>query len=207
MLTVLLVSVSTMAEPDHPKQTIRELTRMPKDTADAERLRLWIPLEHTTSCRVVIDVLGRRGQPIRNLVNRLMKNGYFNFYWDKRDTQGNLVAPGTYTVRVRDCGNEYYRTVEVAYRLWEAETDLNFSNSRGTPELIYRCTVDSLPITIKLTTATGTEVATLMADSAFATGRYRLPVETSIRLANGKYLARLFVDDEFVREVEFWYRP
>jgi flagellar hook assembly protein FlgD len=91
---VSLVVASSIAYAD--RQTYADLTTPPADSAEAERVRIWVPIQRQSRCRLTIDILNDSNRVIRHLVDRLISEGYYNFYWDKKDDSGMIVKPGAY---------------------------------------------------------------------------------------------------------------
>lgn len=56
--------------------------------------------------RVRVDVYAVDGRRVRRLVDRAMHAGEHVVSWDGRDDRGEVVASGTYLVRMRDAGGE-----------------------------------------------------------------------------------------------------
>ena len=87
----------------------------PADSADRENLRIWVPIERGSRCRLTVDILDCNNQVVRHLVNLLAGPGYHNFYWDKKDDSGVFVESGTYKYQIDDCGIKKRGQIKVAY--------------------------------------------------------------------------------------------
>lgn len=101
--SIILLSIS---KPATAGQTLIEIMTPPVDSADRENLRIWVPIERGSRCRLKIDILDDSNQVVRHLVNLLAGPGYHNFFWDKKDDSGFFVDSGTYTYLVDDCGKK-----------------------------------------------------------------------------------------------------
>ncbi|RME32190.1 MAG: hypothetical protein D6800_00015, partial [Candidatus Zixiibacteriota bacterium] len=67
---------------------------LPLDSAEARQVRIWVPVAHRNPCAVTIAIMNRQGDTLRHFVTALMRRGYYNFYWDKKDDSGRFVSPG-----------------------------------------------------------------------------------------------------------------
>ncbi|HEX2896422.1 MAG TPA: FlgD immunoglobulin-like domain containing protein, partial [candidate division Zixibacteria bacterium] len=108
------------------EQTLREKMTPPLDSLDREYLRIWIPAERPSACRLSIKILDSANQVVRHLVDYVAPGGYLNFYWDKKDDSGKLVEPGRYRFEADDCGQIRDGQLKVRYRKWERESRVKF---------------------------------------------------------------------------------
>ena len=79
LLMISVVLLSTF-KPAIAGQTLKEIMTPPADSADREKLRIWVPVERRSKCRLTVDILGDSNQVIRHLVDFLAGPGYYNFY-------------------------------------------------------------------------------------------------------------------------------
>jgi len=112
IISVVLLSTFNTA---FAGQTLKEIMTPPADSADREKLRIWVPVERRSKCRLTVDILGDSNQVIRHLVDFLAWPGYHNFYWDKKDDSGAFVESATYRYQIDDCGNKKRGQIKVAY--------------------------------------------------------------------------------------------
>ncbi|MCK4460769.1 MAG: hypothetical protein KAW46_03140, partial [candidate division Zixibacteria bacterium] len=84
-MAILLCSVSSAPADSLVVQSFGEITTPPFDTVDAERVRIWLPIERGGRCRVRINILDSLNHVVRRLVDRPLTSGYYNFYWNKKD--------------------------------------------------------------------------------------------------------------------------
>ncbi len=115
LLIVAVVLLSTF-NPAAAGQTLKEIMTPPADSADRENLRIWVPVERGSRCRLTVDILDCNNQVVRHLVDLLAGRGYHNFYWDKKDDSGFFVDSGTYRYQIDDCGDKKSGQIKVAYR-------------------------------------------------------------------------------------------
>lgn len=154
-------------------QTLSELSHRPADTIDAERVRIWLPLERGGNCRVRINILDSLNHTIRSLVNRLMYGGYYNFYWNKRDDHGRFVKPGRYRYAVDNCGDRSYGELEVLFHRWELASRIDRMDS--IPDKVWlMIDDDSAIVSINIMNRRGRFIVQSMADSLMSPGRHEL---------------------------------
>ncbi len=110
--SVLLLSVF---QPAAAGQTLKEIMTQPADSADRENLRIWVPVERGSRCRLTVDILDCNNQVVRHLVDLLAGRGYHNFYWDKKDDSGFFVDSGTYTYLIDDCRKKKRGEIKASY--------------------------------------------------------------------------------------------
>ena len=117
MKILLIVSVTLLSTFNTviAGQTLKEIMTPPVDSVDRENLRIWVPVERRSKCRLTVDILGDSNQVIRHLVDFLAGPGYYNFYWDKKDDSGAFVDSGTYRCQIDDCGNKKISQIKVGY--------------------------------------------------------------------------------------------
>ena len=104
-----------MIEPATAGQTLKEIMTAPADSADRENLRIWVPVERRSKCKLTVDILDNDNQVIRHLVDILAGPGYYNFYWDKKTDSGAFVDSGAYRSQIDDCGKKKREQLQVSY--------------------------------------------------------------------------------------------
>ncbi len=188
-------------------QTYEELISIPKDPDEAQRVRVWLGLTREANCRVTVDIFDRQGNPVRQLMSRLMKAGYYNLYWDKKDDSGRYVDDGTYAVVINDCGKIKNDSVVAFYRPWERYTSLEVFGERSSP--VFRLTLDgdSALTRLVIVTLRADTVATALPETVLVSGVHEIPFPVGAGLTNGAYLVVLLINEEFVREERFQYTP
>ena len=115
ILLIISVVLLTTFNPAAAGQTLKEIMTPPADSADRENLRIWLPIERRSKCRLTVDIMDDSNHVVRHLVNYLAGRGYHNFYWDKKNDSGTFVDSGTYRYRIDDCGNKKRGQVKVVY--------------------------------------------------------------------------------------------
>jgi len=173
ILALAFNSSDAVAEDSLVVQTMAELSYPPADTVDAQRVRIWLPLERGGNCRVRINVLDSLNHIVRSLVDRLMSSGYYNFYWNKRDDYGRLVEPGHYRYVVDDCGDRSDGELEVLYHRWELNSRIDYVDSIS-DKLWLELDDDSALVSISILNRRGRFIVQSMVDSLMAPGRHQL---------------------------------
>ena len=117
MKILIIVSALLLSaiQPAAAGQTLKEIMTPPADSADRENLRIWVPVERGSRCRLTVDILDDSNKVVRHLVDLLAGRGYHNFYWDKRDDSGWFVDSGTYRYQIDDCGQKKQGEINVGY--------------------------------------------------------------------------------------------
>ena len=121
ILLIISVVLLTTFNPAAAGQTLKEIMTPPADSADRENLRIWLPIERRSKCRLTVEILDSDNQVIRHLVDFLAGPGYYNFYWDRKTEldsnifTGKYAWEGEYTYRVNNCGKVNYGSLIVDY--------------------------------------------------------------------------------------------
>lgn len=186
-------------------QSVRELMLVPPDSAEAERVRIWIPQEHTNRCRVVIDILDSSGQVIRHLVNQLLSQGYYNLYWDKKDDGGKYVDSGIYRFSVNDCGGNKHGEVEAKFKKWEILSRIMPFDTARAGRVDIDLLADSALVSIVIKFRTGKIADAPITDSLFMSGHHRFNWSPAPLTRPGRYFMTIRVGD-FEKTYQFMYR-
>lgn len=188
-------------------QTFADLQVPPDDPTEAARVRIWFPIQRHSNCRVRVEVLDSSGTVIRHLLSRLMSDGYYNIYWDRRDDSGRFVPPGVYPVRINDCGTIRDATVEAAYRLYENTTTLGVTQDSSGALINLALPEDSLAVAFHLKMVSAKDDGRPFLDTVLNAGPHRLPIRLAKDVVGGRYMIALIINGGFVKETEFVYRP
>lgn len=121
---LLMCLKAVPAEGPATDNDILDLLKVPPDSAEAARVRIWLPLERNTKCRVRLNITDDSGQVVRHVIDHVLGPAYYNFYWDKRDDSGRWVPAGQYRWVAEDCRDTHEGTLNASYRLWEREARL-----------------------------------------------------------------------------------
>ena len=179
----------------------RWLTMPPVDSAEAKRVRIWLPIEHQNPCRVNVIIFGRRGDTVRWLLSQPLRLGYYNIYWDKRDDSGRFVRQGKYSYLVDDCGKTRYGQLEATYTNWERK--LRVLNPPGDRSATTRLELlaDSALVTVELRDAMDNVQARPIVDTLLNAGLHELVVRHSDEIPKGAYRLYVTVGDYTFRRL------
>ena len=185
-------------------QTLRGLSTPPPDSAEAERVRIWIPVERDSKCRVVVDILNDSNRVVRHLLDYNPSRGYYNFYWDKRDDNGNLVPAGTYKSRVNNCGKVRIRPIYAQYSRWEKAVDIYPADSTRPFLIRLKLLEDSARVSARVYTRGDRQLDSIMVDSLLTKGVHDIEWHAKYTVARGNYVIKLWVGDYvYVREITY----
>jgi len=187
------------------ERSFEGLTTPPADSAEAERVRIWLPIERQSRCRVTIDILNDSNRVIRHLVDRLMSPGYYNYYWDKMDDSGRFVEPGKYVYVVNDCGRKSYGEVTARFKKWEAASRLLPPQDRWSKKIGFELLEDSATVTIRIFDHRGKLVDEPVVDSLMNKGEYEFEWGPALDVPRGLYTLQLIIGD-FMYSVFIGYR-
>lgn len=192
IIAAILCAADSRAGDNSVVQTMAELSYPPADTIDAERVRIWLPIERGGICRVRLNILDSLNHIVRSLVNRLLSAGYYNFYWNKRDNFGRFVKPGRYRYAVDNCGDRSYGELEVLFHRWELASRIDRVDS--IPDKVW-LTIDddSALVSINIMNRRGRFIVQSMVDSLMAPGRHELQWIPSQSGYTGEYLMQVNV--------------
>ena len=186
--------------------SFEDVTTPPADSAEAERVRIWLPLERQGRCRVTIDILGDSNRVIRHLVDRLMPGGYHNFYWDKKDDSGRYVKPGRYLYFVNNCGKKSYGEVFAEFKKWELASRVYPPQESWSSAIEFELLKDSAGVSIRVFNRRGKLVDEPIVDSLMYRGRYEFKWKPGERVPRGFYTLKLTIGD-FTHRVNIGYQP
>lgn len=186
-------------------QTVTGLSTPPEDTADAERVRIWIPVEGSVKCRLDVSILNQSGKEVRHLINFLAAPGYYNFYWDKRDNSGNYVPPGNYPYVIEYCGGDTRkRELTVQYSKWEKAVEFVPLDTSKVFDISFKILDDSIPTSITICNRSGVPIDTLFLDSLLNKGDHQFEWIPDKTVRRGNYIIKaMFGDYQYKREVTY----
>lgn len=186
-------------------QTVDGLSTPPEDAVDAERVRIWIPVETTGKCRLDITIFNKSGKPVRHLINFLAKPGYYNFYWDKKDNSDNFVPPGLYPYTIKYCGGKTRkRELTVQYSKWEKAVIFAPLDTSKVFDIGFKILEDSVPTSIFICYRKGNPLDTVLMDSLLDKGDYRFEWSPDKKIRRGNYMIKVILGNYlYKREVTY----
>lgn len=207
--SILILSLGAMIMVSCPMQmqaqTVDGLSIKPPDSAEAERVRIWVPVETTNGCRVKINIMDTTGDTVRHLINWLAAPGYYNFYWDKRDDSGLRVEPGIYPYVIEDCGKKKRRRdVEVQFSHWELSSKISPLDKERPFWFELELLDDSALVTVQYFTHNDRLMDSPVVDSLMDRGKYQFDWASSRRARRGNFIIKVTIDDYlYMREVTY----
>ncbi|MBU8934054.1 MAG: hypothetical protein KOO62_08595 [candidate division Zixibacteria bacterium] len=199
----LLVAMVALYSSDLLAQTVSGLSIKPPDSAEAERVRIWVPIETTSRCRTQINIMDSAGDTVRHLINYLPKPGYYNFYWDKRDDSGHRVEAGIYPYVIENCGGEKRRReVEARFSRWELASVFTPLDTARPFWIELELLEDSALVSVRYFTHNDRLLDSLVVDSLLNRGKHEFDWSSSRRARRGNYIIKVSIGDyQYIREV------
>ena len=186
-------------------QTVEGLSTPPEDSLDAQRVRIWIPVETTGKCRLDIKIFNKTGEQVRHLINFLASPGYYNFYWDKKDNSDKFVPAGIYPYTVTYCGGKKMRRELTAeFSKWEKAVKFSPLDTSNVFELAFNVLEDTVPTSIIICNRRGVAMDTLLLDSLLNKGDYNFEWTPDTKIRRGNYMIKVLLGDYlYIREVTY----
>ena len=186
-------------------QTVDGLSTPPEDTVDAERVRIWFPVETTGKCRLDITIFNKAGKEVRHLINFLAKPGYYNFYWDKKDNSDSFVQSGIYPYTIKYCGGKTRkRELTVQYSKWEKAVIFAPLDTSKVFDIVFKIIEDSVPTSIIICNRRGIPTDTVLLDSLLDKGDYQFEWAPERKIRRGNYMIKVILGDYlYKREVTY----
>jgi hypothetical protein len=167
VLSFVLMTNTAAAEPQ-----AENLLTPPEDTAEAARVRIWLPLERNTQCRVTLTIRDDSGQVVRQVLDHVLGPAYYNFYWDKRDDSGRWVPPGEYRWVAEDCRGTHEGTVVAVYQPWEREARFRAPDSLDPGRFILKLDSGSVDVSLVVRNKRDILIDSLWTDTTLEAGRH-----------------------------------
>ncbi len=176
-------------------QSYKNLTTPPRDSVDAENVRVWLPLERPNRCRVIVNIVDFRGRLVRRLFEDVVDGGYYNFYWDKRDDSGRFVPEGDYFYDMKDCRRQDRWPLTVKYRPFEQYCLFYPPDDGESPHIRWEVTQDSIPISLEILRSNEKLFFAEFTDSLMMRGAYEYLWVPDSTLKPGIFFLRLTVGE------------
>ena len=193
LLIVAVVLLSTF-NPATAGQTLKEIMTPPADSVDRESLRIWVPVERGSRCRLTVDILDDSSQVVRHLVNYLAGRGYHNFYWDKKDDSGVFVDSGTYKYQIDDCGNKKRGQIRVTY------TGIRIEIQSALGLFVQEVRGKSTNLRIEWLSVTDSLLSTVL-DTTLKDGRHKFSLPDYKREHSDDYIQLIRIDGKVVERI------
>ena len=202
-LLVSLLAAFSIAHGGRPTRV--DLTTPPADSAEAERVRIWVPVEQRSRCHVTIDILNDSNRVIRHLVDRSMSRGYYNFYWDKKDDSGKFIEQGEYAYQLKVSGRKSYGQVAAEFKKWEIASRVYPPEEIWSTNIRFELLEDSALVSIHIYNRRDRLVDSPVVDSLMNRGKYEFEWPPAENIPRGFYPLKLSIG-EFTHIVEIGYR-
>lgn len=181
------------------------LTTRPADSLDAEKVRIWLSLERTATCRVTATIVDSRRDTVRHLFSELMRPGYYNFFWDKRNDSGQFVDTGDYRYIYKDCQGTKGGRLRIDYKRWERSCRLITDRFSDSSIIDLEFLEDSIVATLTFENIRGKVVDQPVADSVMTRGLHHFRWQPDKRVPSGNYTVKLYAG-EFVTAEKIRFR-
>ena len=192
LLIVGIVSLISI-RPVFTEQTLKEIMTPPDDSADRENLRIWVPIERGSRCRLTVDILDKNDQVIRHLVDFLAGPGYYNFYWDKKDDSGVFADSGNYRYLINDCGKEKRRQIRVTY----TGTGIRIEIESALGLFTQKVQRDSTNLRIEWLSETDSLITTVL-DTTLIVGLHKISLPDNEREHLDNFIQQIRIDGKVV---------
>lgn len=169
---MLLSPCFAPAEVEANEVNVRRLLTPPDDTAEAARVRIWLPLERNSKCRVRLNITDDSGRVVRHVINQVLGPAYYNFYWDKRNDSGDWVSPGQYRWIAEDCAGRHEGTVSAIYQPWERQVRLESVDSTDLGRFILNLDSGSVKVNLVVRNHRDYLIDSLWTDTTLGEGRH-----------------------------------
>jgi len=176
-------------------QSYKDLTTRPRDTVEAENVRVWLPLERPNRCVVEVNIIDFRGRPVRQLFMGTLERGYYNFYWDKKDDSGRFVPEGGYFYDMKDCRRKDRWPLTVMYRPFEQYCLFYPPDDGESPHVRWELTRDSVPISLEVLRSNEKLFFAKFMDSLMMRGAYEYRWVPDSTIKPGIFYIRLTVGE------------
>jgi flagellar hook assembly protein FlgD len=215
-VSLILVVISAVMIPGSASaaQSMKQLMTRPLDTLEAERVRIWIPVERRNACQLTVNISDSSGDVIRHLVDQLVGYGYYNFYWDKKNDNGEFVEPGEYAYASENCGKKRSGVVRAEFKKWERLCRILPMDSSDSASIRFELLADSANVSIKVYNARELLVDSAFTDSLMNRGLHMFSWRATnmmglggrtVQAVGGKYLVHLSIGD-YTRQETIWRR-
>ena len=198
IVAVLTLGLSALTEQLFAQEIAKtnSITTPPTDSAEAERVRIWIPIEMGVSCRVAVKVLAKdgSGSAIRTLVEKVLSPGQY-------------VDSGVYPYSIDGvCGLKKRGSVRAEYKDWERLVEVLPPAETNPGGFGFQLLRDSARVTIDVFSGGNMRVNTPLKDSLMHAGRHEFVWPRPEHYPATDYWCWLTVGD-FTQKVEFRVKP
>ena len=184
--------------------SFKELQEPPHDSLNAKKMKIWFPVK-MEQCQVHIRILDSKMKHVRELVNKSIKKGYYNIFWDKKDDSGNYVLEGVYKTALISCGYKRLLPIKIKYVNGENLVLISSGDDLNNPSIELTLLQDSLQVSLDILNVRMNHTATLFVDSLITGRNVSFNWEPDAITPTGKYFYKLKVND-FEHLMQFRYK-
>lgn len=200
LVVIILLFISSVSA-----ESFKELQVIPKDSLNAETMKIWIPVESDV-CQVTVKILDKENNLVRMLVDRRVRQGYYNIFWDKKDDSGEFVDAGEYKVALISCNYRKISQIYVSYQNGENSVYFDLDDSKNPPGLHCKILVDSITATVVVLNRRGLLVTELVSDTlCVKKSKPYFSWSPGLNMPSGDYMYKVKVND-FIHYIDFTYK-
>ena len=181
----------------------RDISQRPTDSVNAESMRIWIPVSRVQAM-VEVTIYDDSMRVVRHLLKSLLKKGYHNIYWDKKDDSGFYVPASAYWYELNNGGEIERKPITVRYRTGENSL-LLLSSSPDSQTATMAVVTDSARLTIEIYDVRKRLKDIPILDSLFVRGEYSWQWLPPDSVYYGRYTA-VFIIGEFEQQLNLVYK-
>ncbi len=204
MKKLIIIIISFILVQSALAASFYELKAIPYDSANAANMKIWFPVK-ATQCQVSIRILDKNNKHVRQLIKQVVKNGYYNIYWDKKDDSGKFVEEGNYKTAIISCDYKRLEPISVHYADGEKAVLLSAGDDSRNPSLQLSLLQDSLHVSLDIVNNRMNHTATIFKDSLFVGEKHSITWVPKTIIPTGKYYYKLKVND-FEYLIPFTYK-
>ncbi len=184
--------------------SFRDLQKIPHDSANFENMRIWFPVEKDRS-QVKINILDSQNKQVRFMMKQVVTKGYYNIYWDKKNTDGEYVKEGIYKVAIIAGDFKRIEDIHVQYTDGENLVIVSTSPDLKNPYISLKLLADSLRVSLEIVNAKKNHTDSLFVDSLIVGDSVKFDWNPVSVISTGRYYYKLQVND-FEHLIEFRYK-
>ncbi len=204
MKKLTLIIISLILVQSSLAASFYELKEIPYDSANIVNMKIWFPVK-AAKCKVSIRILDKNNMHVRQLVKQVVRNGYYNIYWDKKDDSGKFVEEGNYKTAIIACDYKRLEPIRVHYADGEKSVLTTAGNDSKNPSIDLTLLQDSLYVSLDIVNNRMNLMETLFKDSLIVGEKHTFTWTPKQIMPNGKYFFKLKVNN-FEHLIPFKYK-
>jgi len=203
-IVIIILCSSALWAQTNDVDYISEIMVIPTDTAAAQDLRIWVPIEKGQRTEIKIDIFDSKHRLVRQFFDWKLPMGYHNFYWDKINDSGNFVSEGQYQYRITYPYGQSLRTdiLKVYYKDGERDFQFKLISDVNAPGVSIKCLNDSSILTLEILDKREKQLKAFFKDSIFTLGEHSFLIKPEDSLMRGQFFFKMTSKD-FIYKREF----